>query len=127
MTATQVRRLFDRADEQIQEAMQPYGYYDVSVESDLAQGEKVDEYVATFEVDLGDPVVVREANVENLRATMRSFGVEPEAATPAEFWEIARFPAGAPRQLAIAFNRLYFSLGLPASLSTGITLIGRKK
>jgi translocation and assembly module TamA len=63
MTSIQVRRLFDRADEQIQEAMQPYGYYDVSVEGDLTQGEKADEYIATFEVDLGDPVIVREADV----------------------------------------------------------------
>lgn len=63
MTPTQVRRMFDRGDEQIKEAMQPYGYYDAIVEGELKQGKKPDEYIATFTVELGQPVVVRESNV----------------------------------------------------------------
>ncbi len=62
-TPTQIRRLFDRADEQIQEALQPYGYYDARVESDLQRGETQDEFVARFTVELGEPVVVRESNL----------------------------------------------------------------
>jgi translocation and assembly module TamA len=63
MPPTQVRRLFDRADDQIIEAMQPYGYYHARVKSDLKQGEKPDEYIATFEVELGEPVLIRESSV----------------------------------------------------------------
>jgi translocation and assembly module TamA len=63
MPPTQVRRLFDRADDQIIEAMQPYGYYHARVKSDLKQGEKPDEYIATFEVELGEPVLIRESTV----------------------------------------------------------------
>lgn len=60
-TPTQVRRAFDRADEQIAESLQPYGYYSPQVSSDLQRGEAADSFVATFKVDLGAPVVVRES------------------------------------------------------------------
>lgn len=61
-TPTQIRRLFDRADEQIQEAMQPYGYYATRVKGNLER-ENQEEFLATFSVDLGDPVVVRDARL----------------------------------------------------------------
>ena len=62
-TPTQVRRAFDRADEQIAEALQPYGYYSPQVASDLQRGEAPDSFVANFKVDLGAPVVVRESSI----------------------------------------------------------------
>lgn len=62
-TPTQVRRLFDRADDQIVEAMKPYGYYHARVESDLRRDEKEDTFVAVFDVALGEPVIVRESHV----------------------------------------------------------------
>lgn len=62
ITPTQVRRLFDRAEKQIRDAMQPYGYYDATVRSELTEAE-ADEYVARFAVDVGDPVLVRSSNV----------------------------------------------------------------
>lgn len=62
-TATQVRRAFDRADEQIAQALQPYGYYSPQVTSDLQRGEAPDSFVATFKVDLGSPVIVRESSI----------------------------------------------------------------
>jgi translocation and assembly module TamA len=82
VTPTQVRRLFARADEQIQEALQPYGYYEVRVDSDLRRGETEDEFIAVFDVELGDPVVVREAQVRidgsaaelpDMKATVEQF------------------------------------------------------
>ncbi len=62
-TPTQIRRFFERGDEQIQQAMQPYGYYSTQVSSNLERGSE-DEFVATFVVDLGAPVVVRDARLE---------------------------------------------------------------
>jgi translocation and assembly module TamA len=62
-TPTQIRRFFDRGDEQIREAMQPYGYYSTQVRSNLERGDQ-DEFIATFVVELGAPVVVREARLQ---------------------------------------------------------------
>ena len=76
-TPTQIRRFFDRGDEQIQQAMQPYGYYSTRVRSNLERGSE-DEFVATFEVELGEPVVVREAHLQ----------VEGSARTEPELLEV---------------------------------------
>ncbi len=62
MTPTQVRRLFDRADQQIRDAMQPYGYYDATVESELTE-KSPDSFRAHFRVELGKPVLVRRSDV----------------------------------------------------------------
>lgn len=62
ITPTQVRRFFDRADDQIKEALQPYGYYHAAVESALIEKEP-DTYLATFRVLRGDPVIVHSSNV----------------------------------------------------------------
>ncbi len=62
ITPTQVRRLFDRGDEQIKEALQPYGYYDATVEGELTEKEP-DAFFANFRVELGDPVLVRSSDV----------------------------------------------------------------
>lgn len=65
ITSTQVRRLFERADEQIKKAMQPYGYYNATVESELT--EKTPEaFFANFRVELGPPVLVRTSDVRIL-------------------------------------------------------------
>lgn len=63
MTPTQVRRLFAQGEEQIRQALQPYGYYAATVNSNLSQGDKPDQFVATFTVELGPPVVVESADV----------------------------------------------------------------
>ncbi len=81
ITPTQVRRLFDRADEQIAESLQPYGYYAATVDGELVE-KKPDAYVATFRVKRGDPVIVRSSNVritgdatelEEVRAALDNF------------------------------------------------------
>jgi translocation and assembly module TamA len=63
MTPTQVQRLFAQGDEQIRQALQPYGYYAATVKSNLRQGDKPDQFVATFAVELGPPVIVESADV----------------------------------------------------------------
>jgi len=63
ITSTQVRRLFDRAEEQIRASLEPYGYYDAVVDGELTEPEP-DKFVARFVVTAGDPVVVRSANVQ---------------------------------------------------------------
>jgi translocation and assembly module TamA len=64
ISPTQVNRLFANAEEEIRTAMQPYGYYDSRVQGDLQKGEKEGDYRVTFNVQLGEPVIVRELNVE---------------------------------------------------------------
>lgn len=64
ISVTQVRRLFDRADEQIQEALEPYGYYNARVVGDLQRGEKEGDYKAVFKVERGEPVIVRDLKVQ---------------------------------------------------------------
>lgn len=62
ITPIQVRRLFDRGDDQIVEALQPYGYYAAHVEGELTEAEP-ETYIATYRVERGDPVIVRSSNV----------------------------------------------------------------
>jgi translocation and assembly module TamA len=62
VTPAQIRRLFKGAEEEIQAALEPYGYYNVQVASTLQGSEK--ELVALFRVTLGEPVRVRNSKVE---------------------------------------------------------------
>jgi ubiquinone/menaquinone biosynthesis C-methylase UbiE len=75
----------------------------------------------------GEPFVVRTANISALVEEMARHGVEVRRRWPMEFWGIGRFPAGIARNSAIRFNRAYFTLGLPTSLSMGQCLIGEKR
>lgn len=88
MTPTQVRRLFDRADQQIRDAMQPYGYYDATVDSELTE-EAPDRFRAQFRVELGKPVLVRRSDVrivgdatelQDVRSVLEAF--EPKIGQP---------------------------------------------
>jgi len=58
----EVRRLFERADEQIRTALEPFGYYgsDVTGKLELPEAGK---YRATFRVAPGEPVIVRKESV----------------------------------------------------------------
>nr|MBO2488611.1 outer membrane protein assembly factor [Gammaproteobacteria bacterium] len=62
ITPTQVRRFFNRAENQIKTALQPYGYYHAVVESALIEKEP-ETYLARFRVHRGDPVIVRTSNI----------------------------------------------------------------
>ena len=86
-TPTQIRRLFARGDEQIREALEPFGYYNATVNGNL---ELTDTgYRATFRVEPGPRVVVTKSDVRVLgpaakdrvvTATLRRF--EPRVDEP---------------------------------------------
>jgi translocation and assembly module TamA len=58
----EIRRLFEAGDEEIKRALEPFGYYQVEVDSELERAEP-DTYRAVYKVKLGDPVIVRTAKV----------------------------------------------------------------
>lgn len=81
VSAVQIRRLFDGADDEIRRALEPFGYYQVRVERRLEQAPD-GNFKAVFEVTRGEPVIVRTANVEvagsagenpNIRGALRQF------------------------------------------------------
>jgi translocation and assembly module TamA len=63
VSSVQIRRLFDAADEEIRRALEPFGYYQVRVERHLEQ-QPDGNFIAKFQVQPGDPVIVREADVQ---------------------------------------------------------------
>jgi translocation and assembly module TamA len=62
VSAVEVRRLFARAEEQIRQALEPFGYYAADVDGKLARPEP-GKYQATFRIKPGEPVVVRKERV----------------------------------------------------------------
>jgi translocation and assembly module TamA len=75
-TPAQVRRLYERADAQIRDALKPFGFYDAKVDGRL--DESGGDYVATFRVVPGEPVRVRalaidiDASAREARAVRRA-------------------------------------------------------
>lgn len=59
----EVRRLFERADEQIRLALEPFGYYEAKVEGELDRPED-SLFKAVFRVEPGEPVIVRHVRIE---------------------------------------------------------------
>jgi translocation and assembly module TamA len=64
LSPSQANRLFADADEEIREALRPYGYYHAQVEGDLTKGEKEGDYRAVFKIARGDPVIVSRVEIE---------------------------------------------------------------
>lgn len=62
VSPVEVRRLFERADEQIHTALEPFGYYSADVTGKLERPEP-GKYRATFQVKPGEPVIVRQERV----------------------------------------------------------------
>jgi translocation and assembly module TamA len=62
VSPVEVRRLFERADEQIRQALEPFGYYGADVTGKLERPEP-GKYRATFQVKPGEPVIVRQERV----------------------------------------------------------------
>jgi translocation and assembly module TamA len=58
----QIRRLYERAPEQVKTALQPYGYYDATVTGDLQQIGK--DWRVTLHVKPGEPVKVTAVDVQ---------------------------------------------------------------
>lgn len=73
----------------------------------------------------GEAPLTRVANVSCLADRMELHGVHVVQRFASEFWDVNRFPARL-RPAATRFNRLWFSLRLPAWPSMGNVLIGEK-
>jgi SAM-dependent methyltransferase len=74
----------------------------------------------------GAPFLARAARVESITTLLRECGVLPILVLPAAFCDIGRIPLVWLRNLAIQFNRFYFIARLPARLSSGVIILGRK-
>lgn len=62
VTPAQIRRLFNGAEKEIQAALEPYGYYNVSVQSNLQTTDK--GLTALFRVTPGERVIVTNSKIE---------------------------------------------------------------
>lgn len=60
--ADTVQRLYQRAPTEIRDALQPYGYYQPSIESHLKRDG--DHWQATFHIDRGPPTTIRKLEVK---------------------------------------------------------------
>jgi translocation and assembly module TamA len=69
VSPAEARRLFDRGKEQLARSLEPFGYYNPSIDGKLERQEP-GKFHAIYEVNRGDPVIVQQASVE----------VTPEAA-----------------------------------------------
>ena len=74
----------------------------------------------------GEAPVTRYADVPYLVNELARNGVRTTARLAATFWDTNRFPAGAARGLACAFNALWFGLRFPHGPASGTVLIGEK-
>jgi SAM-dependent methyltransferase len=74
----------------------------------------------------GEAPLTRVADLGHVAAKLAGHGVRVVKRFATEFWDLNRFPRGLPRGAALAFNRLWFALRLPAALSLGNAVVGRK-
>lgn len=81
VSAVQIRRLFDGADDEIRTSLEPFGYYQARVERRLEE-QPDGNFKAVFHVTPGEPVIVQAATVEvtggagenpNIRTAVRQF------------------------------------------------------
>jgi len=61
LTRAQLERMFQQSETQISKALEPYGYYNVRIKSDLQEANG--KYVARFTVTPGSPAIVQESKV----------------------------------------------------------------
>ena len=72
ISPSQAQRLFAQIESQAAEALQPYGYYNARVQSELKPGEQQGDYQALLRITPGDPVVATDVRVE-IGGTARTF------------------------------------------------------
>jgi translocation and assembly module TamA len=87
ISAAALRSAFQEADEQIRQALEPFGYYDTQVEKSLT-GDASSGWKAKFTVQPGEPAIVRDTRVEvtgegkeqrRVAAAVRDFQPKPGA------------------------------------------------
>ena len=61
LTERRIRRYHGRAEREIRQALQPFGYYHPVIESDLSHQDK--EWVASYQIDPGPPVTVTSLDI----------------------------------------------------------------
>ena len=76
--------------------------------------------------DNGVPFVVRMAKVSFLVRKLQELGVRTIARFATEFLDLGRFPSHRLKNAAVAVNRFWFSLHLPAIPSAGNAIVGEK-
>jgi len=64
VSPSQAQRLFSQAESQAAEALQPYGYYNARIQSELKNGQQPGDYEVFLRIALGEPVVVTDVRVE---------------------------------------------------------------
>ncbi len=64
ISPSQAQRLFAQAESQAAEALQPYGYYNARVQSELKPGQQPGDYEVSLRIALSDPVTVTNVRVE---------------------------------------------------------------
>jgi len=116
VSPAQARRLYNRAEGQIQAALEPYGYYNVSVQGELKQAG--DTFTAVIEVKPGEPVRVTDVDLridgetEGIRAIDRArAGFEPGIGHPLDH-------AAYERSKATISSALFGSGYLDATIDT---------
>lgn len=62
VSAAQARRLYERAEDQARRALEPYGFFNATVDGELI--DTVDGYTAVLNVDRGEPVRVRSVAID---------------------------------------------------------------
>jgi translocation and assembly module TamA len=81
VSPVEVRRLFERADDQARTALEPFGYYGAQATAKLERPEP-SQYKATVRVKPGEPVIVRNqrvvirgeaAELESIKAALETF------------------------------------------------------
>lgn len=61
LTERRIRRYHGRADREIREALQPFGYYHPVIESELSHQEK--DWIANYHIDPGPPVTISSVDI----------------------------------------------------------------
>lgn len=65
VSTAELRAAYSQADEQVRQALEPFGYYDVQIDKSLT-GDAASGWKAKIEVQPGEPTIVRNTRVEVL-------------------------------------------------------------
>lgn len=106
-----IRRLFAEADDEIREALEVAGYYNVEITKELAKGESC--WQARFLVTPGQPVLLRKVSIEIDTGTAQDDELQKViqqcALQPGDVFQHANYDACRRRITRVAESRGYFS------------------
>jgi translocation and assembly module TamA len=124
VSTLRIRRLYARAPDQIERALQPFGYYQPAITSDLTTG---DRWVARFTIDPGPETMIGEVAVR-VTGPGRQDSVIQQAVTafplaPGDTLVHARYTAGKTAIAQAALDRGY----LDAAFDTAQIRVDRQR